>query len=390
MKPPVTLFSKIYGTSRLVCLLIAISLYWGSMGMAGTSKTDDKPILNQPIQITSKTESVLDMAVSVDGKHILYISGDEKPTTLWWGSADPAITELPIQIVSGSSVKSSPAISPDGKYAAYVATDYDVKGDIYLIDINNEDHQPVRLTGRKTEDGAPCFSSNGRYLYFHQASGNSRRQLAVLDLHQKESYPELIDTGGDAMYCSVSPNDQTDDQKLAFVSYRNGKSGDIWLYDITKKNVRQITGGPAIDLFPQWAADSRTLYFSRIGSDTNHDKKLTTDDNSIICRVNIPETDTKSIPYPVTPLNISCFKPYASKSHSGSNLYFLSDMAGVSNCWAIRKEGYVRTADTAKSQFTIAKQIANRIPYDPYLSLLATTQQSALRLHMKPEIYFIN
>ncbi len=370
MIPPVTSIPKTFGTSRLVCLLIAMSLYCASIGMAGTSKTDDESIfLNQPIQITSKTESVLDMAVSADGSHILYISGDKKPTTLWWGSADPAITQLPIQLVSGSSVKSSPAISPDGRYVAYVATDYDVKGDIFLIDINNEDHQPVRLTGRKTEDGGPCFSSTGRYLYFHQASGNSLRQLAVLDLKQKESYPELIEIGGDGMYCSISPNDQ----KLAFVSYRNGKSGDIWFYDIAQKNVRQITGGPAIDLFPQWAADSRTLYFSRIGSDTNHDKKLTPDDNSIICRIDIPESETgnHSIPYPVTPLNISCFKPYATKSHSGSNLYFLSDMAGVSNCWTITEEGYIHTADTAESQFTIAKQIANRLPYDPYLSLLA-------------------
>lgn len=141
---------------------------------------DTADLFNRPVQITSRTEAVLDMAVSLDGKYIVYISGDEKPTTLWLSSADPAVILLPKKLAGGPSVKSSPAISADGRYVAYVDTGHDVKGDIYIIDRKDDEAAPVRLTDRDTEDGGPCFSSDGRFLYFHQAAGNRPRDWPFL------------------------------------------------------------------------------------------------------------------------------------------------------------------------------------------------------------------
>ena len=107
------------------------------------------------------------------------------------------------------------------------------------------------------------------------------------------------------------------------------------------------------------------LYFSRIGSDTTHDGEITPEDRSVVCRINTEMPD--SIPFPVTPLSQVAFKPYP----AAGRIYFLSSRAGVSNCWAVPEEGFIRTAKTAAAQLNSAEIIAGRIPYDPYLSLLA-------------------
>ncbi|MDA3898298.1 MAG: hypothetical protein PF482_19350, partial [Desulfobacteraceae bacterium] len=351
---------KVLGASLLTCFFLLISLSALSIAASKTENAAEE-LFYRPIQITSRTEPVLDMAISFDGRYIVYINGDEKPTNLWLASADPAVIMLPEKLAGGVSVKSSPAISADGRYVAYVDTDHDVKGDIYVIDRKNDEKKPVRLTGRNTEDGGPCFSYDGRFLYFHQATGNRPRDLVMLDLKSGGKPAVPVRTGGDAMFCALS----SDNSKLAFVSTRDDASGDIFILNTSDATIRQLTGGPAIDMFPQWDKDNQTLYFSRIGSDTNHDQELTPKDYSIICRI---QTDAANmIPYPVTPSNQVSFKSFT----ANQRIYFLSNQAGVSNCWSVPKQGYIRTAQSSDNQLLIAGKIANRIPYDPYKTLLA-------------------
>ncbi|PIP38791.1 MAG: hypothetical protein COX19_10760, partial [Desulfobacterales bacterium CG23_combo_of_CG06-09_8_20_14_all_51_8] len=304
MKPTRFLFRLIPSRGLLCCLLIPLFLNYGNAGPVSAEATADTDLIHPAVQITSRTEPVLDMAISADGAYIVYVSGDDKPTTLWLASADPAIILLPEKLAGGVSAKSSPAISADGRYVAYVDTDFDVKGDIYVMDRETPNEKPLRLTGRDTEDGGPCFSQDGRFLYFHQATGNRPRRLVAMDLSKIGQGPAPIPTGGDAMFCALSP----DSRHLAFVSVRHDTSGDLFLMDTRSQTVRQITSGPAIDMFPQWSPDSRVLYFSRIGSDTTHDRRLTSEDHSIICRIRIDEPD--SIPFPLTPLNFVSFKPF--------------------------------------------------------------------------------
>ena len=127
-----------FGALVLTFFFLVISL--SSLSIAAEkSQNSAEELFYKPIQITSRTEPVLDMAVSLDGRYIVYISGDEKPTNLWLASADPDVIMLPEKIVDGVSVKSSPAISADGRYVAYVDTNNDVKGDIYVIDREDDE-----------------------------------------------------------------------------------------------------------------------------------------------------------------------------------------------------------------------------------------------------------
>ncbi|UCF95001.1 MAG: PD40 domain-containing protein, partial [Desulfobacterales bacterium] len=125
--------------------------------------------VSEPEQITSEAVPVLYGAVSRDGQWLVYASGREEFTDLWLRSADPSVVVLPRRLTSDPADEIAPTFSPDGRYVAYVGTSYDVKGDIYVLDLKAETSKPARLTGRDTEDGFPCFTPDGRTLYFHQA-----------------------------------------------------------------------------------------------------------------------------------------------------------------------------------------------------------------------------
>ncbi len=358
--PPFGRLSRRLILAGLLPVLFLLTVFGSWTGAAATQNAA-QTVVNRPIQITSRTDAVLDMAISPDGQHIVYISGEARPDTLWLASADPTVVRLPEKLVDGPSAKSSPAISADGRFVAYVNTDFDVKGDIYLIDRDKKRPAPVRLTGRATEDGGPCFSNDGRWLYFHQATGNRPRQLVVLDLKDGAAQPQSIESGGDAAFCALS----ADNHRLAFVSSRKDVSGDIFILDRRDQSVLQITSGPAIDMFPRWHPDGRSLYFSRIGSDTNHDQRISSEDHSVIYRIRTD--DENRVAYPITPLNQESFQPYV----GAQRIYYLSGRGGISNCWALPEEGVIHMAPDDREPYATAERIARQIPYDPYQTLLA-------------------
>src|SRR6056297_272831 len=314
-----------------------------------------------PLQITAETEPVLDMTISEDGQDIVYITGDPTASTLWLGSADPAVLKLPRKLTREPSGKRAPALSPDGDRVAYVDTRLDANGDIFLINLKNPDSPPVRLTNRDTADDNPAFAPNGERLYFQQAETDGASRLVVLDLSEPGSPPKPLETGGDSISAAVSP----DGDRLAFVSFREHSSGDIFIFHRQTGGLRQITNGPAIDLFPAWGPSGARIYFSRIDSDTNQDGEVTASDNSVVCRIQVENKDTPA--YPLTPLAHSAVHP----GITADRLFYLSDRAGVTNCWSTPKSGRIPAMDEAEEQLGLARQIAGRIPYVPYLSLLA-------------------
>ena len=138
--------------------------------------------INRPEQITSETDPVLNMAVSGDGRLLVYTTVRNGNTDLWMRSADPSVVVLPKQLTDDPSVESFPAFSPDNRYIVYVGTGHDVKGDIYIIDLKADKPAPKRLTGRETEDGGPCFSADGNTLYFHQSKpGDTFRNIVSIE-----------------------------------------------------------------------------------------------------------------------------------------------------------------------------------------------------------------
>jgi Tol biopolymer transport system component len=137
-------------------LLLAIGRFSASFAEDGRIPVFSDDIIG-PVQITASPDTVFDMAVCGKSRQIIYITGEDKPTTIWLAPLDPSDAAVPRRLVAGNSEKTSPALSPDGRYAAFVGTDYDVKGDIFIMDLDADAPRPIRLTGRETEDGGPAF-----------------------------------------------------------------------------------------------------------------------------------------------------------------------------------------------------------------------------------------
>jgi CHAT domain-containing protein len=358
--PRIYKFIKIRRVVFLLILSAAAAALFFQGGPAGAVMMPDADVVG-PVQVTASPDTVFDMAVCVKNRQILYITGTQKPTTIWLASIDPADADIPRRLVSDTSAKSGPALSPDGKFAAYVGTDYDVKGDIYLLDLKAPSPEPVRLTGRDSADGGPCFSADSRRLYFHQTGQGTSNGLFFLNPAAPQKKPVPVDTDGDAMSCAASP----DGEKLAFISFRDDPSGNIFILDTGSIDLRQLTVGKAIDMFPSWSDDGKTLYFARIDADTNRDGRITPEDNAVICRVQTDLPDAE--PFPVTPYTYTALQPYC----ADGKLYFLSNYGGPSNCWVLPADGPVVAAPNADKQMAIARRIANRIPFQPHISLLA-------------------
>ena len=251
-----------------------------------------RPIpIHEPIQITFDPDPILYAAISPDGEWFVYTSGREGLSTLWIRPADPNRVLLPRPITQEAGNQISPAFSPDGNRIAFVGTGHDVKGDIYVLDLRRQTEAPLRLTGRDTEDGSPCFSPDGQTIFFHQRrTGDTGPSLAFRRLQGDDQRVHVLN--GMGAFPALSPDGKT----CAFVSYRDDPGGDIALLDLETNQVVQITDGAAMDLFPSWSRDGRSLYFTRFGSDTDKDGALTGRDNGVIHRVRPQSREKRAYP----------------------------------------------------------------------------------------------
>lgn len=341
-------------------------LFHASLLLADISRPTTLPV-NEPLQVTSEAEPVLYGSVSQDGKLLVYTAQRGEFLDLWLRSAEPAVKPiLPQQLTSDPANETAPVFSPNGRYIAYVGTGYDVKGDIYILDLKSRDKEPRRLTDRDTEDGAPCFASDNRTIFFHQVkSGTGIRVIVRMDFKTDKPSAFLIDTGGDSSFPAVSP----DGRKLAFVSYRNDPGGDIFVSDIDGKNPMPLTDGDDLDLYPAWSQESRFVYFSRFFIDTNRDGQVNLQDNAVLFRSGVPASIFSGAPpaYPITSASYSSISPVV----IGEKVFFLSDRKGVTNVWVLPEDGEIPTLDSASEQFALAQKIADKVPPDLSLTILA-------------------
>ncbi len=323
--------------------------------------------VHRPEQLTARTDPVAHFAVSPDGARLVYAAargeGAGAAADLWLRSADPSKVVLPRRLTDDPTGKRSPAFSPDGKRVAFVGTGYDVKGDIYLLPVDEQGAEPTRLTGRETGDGGPCFSSDGRTLYFHRTDpGGTTTRIVAMDLTGSGGAARTVAENG--AFPAVSP----DGGRLAFVTFRRHSGGDIRLLDLADGTETPVTDDPVSDLFPAWSPEGGRIYFSRIPLDTDGDGRITASDNPGVYRAAPPGPGGGPVQsHPVTPAGYSAFAPRL----AGDRLFFLSGQGGVVNCWSLPREGAIPSADSAGDQMALARRIDGKIPPEPFLSVLA-------------------
>ncbi len=118
---------------------------------------------------------------------------------------------------------------------------------------------PIQVTSNPGEDFAPTVSADGKIMvYVSDKSGN-------LDLWLKHLGPGIQPPDRRLTFHSAedgSPEISPDGKKVVFVSHRSDPRGDIYILDLSAKEVQPVIRQLGEERDPVWSLDQKTLYFS--------------------------------------------------------------------------------------------------------------------------------
>lgn len=188
---------------------------------------------------------------------------------LWMVSAQGGTAS---RLTSSNGLEMFPRFSPDGRWIAFTA-DYDGNRDVYVI--ASTGGEPKRLTYHMDAGDNPDrlgpnnlvmgWTPDSKKILFRSRfemwnSWMGRLYTVALEGGLPEEVP--VPHGG---FASFSP----DGKKMAYnrnfrefrtwKRYRGGQADEVWIYDLTTKNVEAITSNPAQDFIPMWVGDK--IYF---------------------------------------------------------------------------------------------------------------------------------
>jgi Tol biopolymer transport system component len=102
----------------------------------------------------------------------------------------------------------------------------------------------------------PVFSASQTGTLVYQ-SGNAQEGWRLTwvsrDGKQTGAFPELE--------AYVDPAISPDGKRLAVGVLNSQGGGDVWIFDLQRSTKTRLTFGPAIQRFPKWSADGKTIYY---------------------------------------------------------------------------------------------------------------------------------
>jgi dipeptidyl aminopeptidase/acylaminoacyl peptidase len=189
-----------------------------------------------------------------------------------------------------------PRISPDGTWVAYTVSALDQKEDASDTDIYMAPFAggtPIRVTSSRKPESSPRWSPDGRYLAFLSAREGKKTQVWLLDRRGgeavrltdfKSSVASLVWSPDSARLALTMTDPDPDDPDLKADAaekakpkpivvkrrqfkqdgegYLTDRRRHIYVFDVARKQVQQITSGAYDDSTPVWSPDGRWLAFS--------------------------------------------------------------------------------------------------------------------------------
>ena len=173
------------------------------------------------------------------------------------------------RLTSHPGSETGPKFSPDGKLIAFSAS-YDGNNDVYVIAAKGG--EPRRLTYHPSPDQAIGWTPDGKKVLFLSPRRSAIMRFArMFTVSLDGGFPEALPMP-EAGFGSFSPDgnriayNRISREGRSWKRYKGGMAQDIWIYNLDKNEVEQITDFEGTDNFPMWTEESK-LYFV---SDRSH------------------------------------------------------------------------------------------------------------------------
>jgi Tol biopolymer transport system component len=201
-----------------------------------------------PTRLIASTRFDGNPQVSPDDKRIAFTSDRSGFYEIWLSDRDG---RNPVQFTSfNAPMTASPRWSPDGQRIAFDSQSGSNR-DIYVAGIGGE--SPRRLTTEPSEEARPCWSNDGRWLYFMSTRSGSRQIWRV----PSAGGPAVEITRGGGYECQASP-----DGELLY--YTKGATA-LWSVPVDGGEERPAIAGVTLG---SWVVGQQGIYFVDFASAT--------------------------------------------------------------------------------------------------------------------------
>src|SRR3984893_5222219 len=262
--------------NRVSSTLVASLIFIFSSGCLASFAAAQRPItVDDYFQI----HEVHNPQVSPDGRWIAYtvkaplLKKDKNEERIWMVSASGG---HPIALTAAGFSSSHPRWSPDGKYMAFLSARNESKEQVWLLHRLGGEAQRLTYTPQDVDELA--WSPDG-----------SRLGLLLRDasLEEKEAFKEQNETEKDSDTEKAAKDKKPKTQRPWVIDRRQFKQDEIgyldrrrthlYIFDLAKRNLTQITSGDCDDAEIAWSPDGKQLAFSSNRSTPDPDATYNTD-----------------------------------------------------------------------------------------------------------------
>src|SRR5580698_4216045 len=247
--------------SAVRCLHLSVLSVAAFSGLSASEQSSSL----RPITIGDyfQIQTAHDPQISPDGQWVAYsvdsasLKTDKNETRIWLIRISGG-DALPMTAAGFSSTH--PRWSPDGKFLAFLSERSEGKAQVWLLNRQGGEAQQLTDTPQDVEDFA--WSPDGRRLVLVLKDPTSEELEAAKEKSTTPAHSSAADSEDKK---SKSKKPWVIDRlqfKVDEVGYLDRRRTHLYVFDITKKSLTQVTSGDFDDSEPAWSPDSKLLAFT--------------------------------------------------------------------------------------------------------------------------------